>query len=53
MKKKKVSQLKEFYHSHLLDNVMQYWVKSDLIDKENGGYITSVDREGKAYNNDS
>ncbi len=52
MKKEKVTQLKEFYHSHLLDNVMQYWVNSDLIDKENGGFITSVDREGKSYNDD-
>ena len=52
MKNKKISQLKEFYHKHLLDNVMQYWVNSDLIDKENGGFITSVDREGKSYNDD-
>ena len=27
-------------------------MNSDLLDKENGGYITSVDRFGKSYNDD-
>lgn len=41
-----------FYREQLLNNVIPFWMKSDLIDKKYGGYITSVDREGKSYNND-
>lgn len=52
MRKERITELKEFYHSHLLDNVVPFWMQSDLIDKENGGFITSVDREGKSYNDD-
>ena len=52
MDKKKIAKLKEFYHNHLLNDVVDFWVKSDLFDKENGGFITSVDRQGKSYNND-
>ena len=52
MDKKKIANLKEFYHNHLLNDVVDFWVKSDLFDKENGGFITSVDRQGKSYNND-
>jgi N-acylglucosamine 2-epimerase len=32
--------------------VLPFWLNSDLIDKECGGFITSVDRKGKSYNND-
>ena len=52
MKKQRVSELKKFYHDFLLDNVVPFWMKSDLIDKEYGGFISSVDREGKEYNTD-
>lgn len=52
MKKERVSELKEFYHKHLMDNVVPFWMQSDLIDKEYGGFISSVDREGKSYNPD-
>lgn len=52
MNKAKISQLKEFYHKHLFEDVLPFWMNSDLIDKENGGFITSVDREGKSYNDD-
>ena len=31
---------------------MNFWTSSDLVDKEDGGFITSVDREGKSYNDD-
>lgn len=48
----KAKKYQEFYRSHLLDNVVPFWMKSDLLDRENGGYITSVDREGKSYNDD-
>lgn len=44
--------LRNFYKEHLLDNVVPFWMNSDLLDKENGGYITSVDRFGKSYNDD-
>lgn len=31
---------------------MNFWDNSDLIDDEFGGFISSVDREGKSYNSD-
>ena len=52
MEKQKIRELKKFYHNHLINDVVDFWLKSDLIDKENGGFITSIDREGKSYNND-
>ena len=44
--------LQQFYHDTLFNDVLPFWLKSDLIDKEYGGFITSVDREGKSYNDD-
>ena len=52
MEKQKIIKLKEFYHNHLMNNIVDFWINSDLIDKENGGFITSIDREGKSYNDD-
>ncbi|MBR3863917.1 MAG: AGE family epimerase/isomerase [Clostridia bacterium] len=52
MKKERINELRDFYYDHLMNNVMPYWIKSDLIDKDCGGFITSVDREGKSYNDD-
>lgn len=52
MNKARVSELKEFYRKHLLENVEPFWTNSDLIDKKYGGFISSVDRQGKSYNND-
>lgn len=52
MDKKYFAKLKEFYHSYLLDNVVSFWTKSDLIDHTYGGFNSSVDREGKCYNPD-
>lgn len=52
MDKKKISELRQFYHEQLLDDCVPFWMKSDLLDKEYGGYISSVDREGKCYNDD-
>ena len=43
---------REIYRSQLLENVMPFWMNSDLIDREYGGYISSVDRTGKSYNDD-
>ncbi len=43
---------KGFYHDYLLNNVVRFWENSDLIDKTYGGFISSVDREGRSYNED-
>lgn len=52
MDMQKLKSYKEFYHDTLLKDVVPFWEKSDLIDKEYGGFISSVDREGKSYNDD-
>ncbi|MHB1455176.1 MAG: AGE family epimerase/isomerase [Saccharofermentanales bacterium] len=52
IKNHKAEAYSRFYRDHLLEDVMPFWMNSDLIDKEEGGYITSVDRQGKSYNND-
>ncbi len=52
METTKIIELKHFYHSTLLNDVIPFWVNSDLIDKEYGGFTTSVDRQGKSYNDD-
>lgn len=50
--KQTVSELRNFYYDTLFNDVVPFWLNSDLIDKEYGGFITSVDRQGKSYNND-
>lgn len=52
MERSRIHDLKEFYHNHLMKDVLPFWMQSDLIDKEYGGFITSIDRVGKSYNND-
>jgi N-acylglucosamine 2-epimerase len=52
MNKEKLKGLQQFYHDTLFNDVLPFWLQSDLIDKECGGFITSVDRKGKSYNND-
>ena len=52
MKQKELLELRNFYHNTLLNDVVPFWMNSDLIDNENGGFNTSVDREGKCYNSD-
>lgn len=52
MNKNELIKLKEFYHQHLFNDVIDFWMKSDLIDKEFGGFNSSVDRMGKCYNPD-
>jgi len=52
MDKNKIADYKKFYNDFLLGNVTEFWKNSDLIDKTYGGFITSVDREGKSYNDD-
>ncbi len=50
--KESISHYRQFYRSQLLDDVVPFWMNSDLLDRQYGGYITSVDREGKSYNDD-
>ncbi len=52
MNQERISQLKAFYHNSLLEDIVPFWEKSDLIDNEYGGFISSVDRAGKSYNDD-
>lgn len=46
------AELQQFYREQLLQDVVPFWLNSDLIDKTYGGYISSVDREGRCYNSD-
>lgn len=48
----KAKQYQSFYRSQLLDDVMPFWLGSDLVDRRYGGYISSVDRFGCSYNDD-
>ena len=52
MNKEKIKAYRAWYNSQLLDDNIPFWLNSDLLDTTYGGYITSVDREGKSYNND-
>ena len=52
MDKQTFASFRRFYHDQLLQDSIPFWMNSDLIDREYGGYITSLDREGKAYNTD-
>lgn len=52
MDKEKIAQYRRFYRAQLLDDTIPFWLNSDLLDRQYGGYITSVDRAGKSYNTD-
>ena len=52
MNKEELIELKSFYHQALLDDVIPFWMRSDLIDEKFGGFNSSVDRKGKNYNPD-
>ena len=52
MNKELFKSYQNFYRSRLLDDCIPFWMKSDLLDKEYGGYITCVDKEGKQYSED-
>ena len=45
MDTKRIIELKNFYHNSLLNDIVPFWLNSDLIDKEYGGFITSVRAE--------
>ena len=52
MNREKIKELIKFYQDALFSDVLPFWLGSDLIDCEDGGFITSVDREGRSYNDD-
>jgi len=52
MNLEKIKAYRDFYHAHLLEDCIPFWMNSDLLDKEYGGYISSVDQKGKCYNTD-
>lgn len=49
---KTFTEYRDFYRQQLLEDVMPFWMNSDLLDREYGGCITSVDRGGRSYNTD-
>jgi N-acylglucosamine 2-epimerase len=51
MDKIRINQLHEFYNNYLFENCLPFWLQNSL-DHEYGGYLTCLDREGKAYNTD-
>ena len=42
----KAGRYQVFYRGQLLDDVMPFWMNSDLLDREYGGCITSIDHPG-------
>ena len=50
--KKTLMDYRDFYRRELLEDVMPFWMRSDLLDRGYGGCITSVDRAGRSYNDD-
>lgn len=52
MDKNELLNYKFIYRHALLDDVVPFWMNSDLIDKVYGGFNSSVDRMGKCYNPD-
>jgi len=44
-------QLSEKYRSELLDNIIPYWQRNS-VDRENGGFFTCLDRQGRVYDTD-
>ncbi len=49
---KDFAKYKQKFHDALLKDCIPFWENSDLLDKEYGGYITCIDREGKKYSDD-
>ncbi len=52
MEREKCARYQKLYRDQLLEDCIPFWMRSDLLDREYGGYISSVDREGKSYNDD-
>jgi N-acylglucosamine 2-epimerase len=51
MKKERVKELTKLYKEMLLENVVPFWMKHSL-DKENGGFLHYLDRDGSVLNTD-
>lgn len=52
MNRETFGKYRRFYREQLLDDCIPFWLNSDMPDRACGGYITSVDRQGKSYNDD-
>ncbi|MBQ9413788.1 MAG: AGE family epimerase/isomerase [Clostridia bacterium] len=52
MDQAKLKAYQQFYHDQILNDCVPFWMNSDLLDREYGGYISSVDEEGRCYNSD-
>ena len=52
MDKSVFASYRKFYNNQLMNDCIPFWMNSDLIDRKYGGYITSLDRYGKSYNDD-
>lgn len=46
-----IPQLKEIYQNQLFDDVLPFWMNHS-IDREHGGYFTSLDRDGAVFDTD-
>ncbi len=51
MELKRVSELIKVYRDGLLDDVMPFWLEH-CVDREYGGYMTAVDRDGSVIDTD-
>ena len=51
MNAERIKQLREFYKSVLLDDVMPFWL-NHALDRLNGGYYTYLDRDGSLLSTD-
>ena len=43
------AEYRKFYRDTLFNDVMPFWMRSDLIDRKYGGYISSVEKNKKSY----
>ena len=51
MQTARLLQLRDMYRRALLEDVIPFWLRHSL-DREYGGYLTCLDREGAVYNTD-
>jgi N-acylglucosamine 2-epimerase len=51
MNQKRIRQLHDFYEGYLFEKCLPFWLEHSL-DRQNGGYLTCLDREGRVYNTD-
>ena len=51
MKRERISELRKQYHDALLTAVVPFWLRHSL-DREHGGFLTCLDRDGSVYSTD-